>query len=146
VKDVRISLKASSAGELVLTSSKDGNKIGETTLSSDRLRIGFQNRVQFYQSYWKAEGYETDMETFFADHGYVLLPAGRFAFVFPLIATNTAPSELEYFEIAIFAARDCPEREAFLMKDVLFPEKGRPSGAKNICLDPLGLKIAITTF
>lgn len=140
-KDVRLSLKAKSAEEMVLTSYRGGDKIGETILSSRLLRIGFQNRVQFYQSYWKAEGYETDAETFFADSGQVLLPGGRFAFVFPLIATNNPPMMNKYFEIAIFSMRDCPGREALLMKDILFPEKGQASGTKNICLDPLGLKI-----
>jgi hypothetical protein len=143
VSDVRFSLKSKSADELVLTSYNGAEKIGEVTLSTNSLRIGFQNRIQFYQSYWKAEGFETDVETFFGDYGYVLLPAGRFAFVFPLIAADKPPMASEYFEMTIFSMRDCPGREAFLMKDLLFPDKGQPSGAKNICLDPLGLKIAL---
>ena len=141
VKDIRLTLKSTPKGEMLLTSYHGEVRIGETRIAANRLRIGFQNSVQYYQSYWKAEGHETDLETFFGDQGFVLLPAGRFGFLFPLISTNRSLAESEYFEMLIYSMRECPNRDALLLKDILFPEKGKRSGAKNICLDNLGLKV-----
>lgn len=137
-------LRPLSDAELILEIFDRNRKIGETILHSNRLRLGFQNRVEFYQSYWKTEGYETDIAAFFHDSGYILLPSENgFAFVFSLAAIEKPVEKSEYFEFSIFKTRECPGREAVLMKDYIFPQREAPSGSKNLCLDDLGLKLVL---
>jgi hypothetical protein len=143
-KNLRAKLKSRQLKDLKLETFDGDKKIGETVLHAGLARIGFTNRLQHYQSFWASEGFDTDINSFFGDHGYVLLPADNgFAFVFSLAAIEKPVGESEYMEFTVFAMRNCPGRDALLMKDFIFPMKDTPSGSKNICLDDLGLKLVL---